>query len=176
MTATTRKITAGQAGSRWGFLSGIDIGADGDPYLDRLRILETPWLAVYLHHIHREDRDPDPHDHPWGFISLVLAGSYIERVWPDKRKPVALRYLRLHERFTFGFLGRKSAHLITTIEAPLWTLVITGPRRGDWGFWEAGRFVHWREYIGDPAAGLTAGRRGRHEDLPHPNDFSQEIR
>jgi hypothetical protein len=27
---------------RWAILSGIDVGADGDPYLDRLRLIQTP--------------------------------------------------------------------------------------------------------------------------------------
>ena len=162
MTTGTRRITAGSSHGRWGVLSGIDIGADGDPYLDRLRLIETPLFAVYLHHIHREDRDPDPHDHPWAFISLILSGSYIERVWPDKRDP-AKRYLRYHPRFCFGRLGRRAAHMITTVQMPLWTLVVTGPRRGGWGFWKDGEFVPWQEYIGDPDAGLTAGQRGRHD-------------
>jgi hypothetical protein len=30
---------------RWAILSGLDIGADGDPYLDRLRIIQTPMDA-----------------------------------------------------------------------------------------------------------------------------------
>lgn len=72
---------------RWALLSALDVG-DPDPYLDRLRLVQTPLFGLYLHHIHRPDREPDPHDHPWWFASLVL----------------------------------------------------TGPRREDWGFW--GRFVY----------------------------------
>jgi hypothetical protein len=72
---------------RWALLSALDVGADGDPYLDRLRIVQTPLFGIYLHHIHRADREPFPHDHPWWFASLVLTGSYSETVWPDKRNP-----------------------------------------------------------------------------------------
>lgn len=139
---------AGKAGSdkRWAFLEGLDIGADGDPYLDRLRIVHTPWLGLYLHHIHRPDKDLDPHDHPWAwFLRLVLAGDYTEFFWPDKRKPQRFA-TRERRRWSFGIMRRRSAHIITGIRGPLWTLVIAGPRRGEWGFWRQGQFVPWRDY------------------------------
>ena len=85
MTTSRRRLTAGRL-TRWAFFDGLNIGAEGDPYLDRLRIIQTPWFGVYLHHIHRPDSDPDPHDHPWAFASLVLTGSYRELVWPDKHQ------------------------------------------------------------------------------------------
>ena len=145
---TTRKIMSGRMPRRWGLLSGIDIGADGDPYLDRLRLIETPWFAVFLHHIHRPDKDPDPHDHPWWFVSVPLAGTYYEQVWPDKHKPGSY-YYRNRIRFSLRSLSRKSAHLIRSIEGPLWTLVLTGRSYGSesWGFWVDGRGVQWRVYI-----------------------------
>jgi hypothetical protein len=150
---STRKITVGRMPRRWGLLSGIDIGADGDPYLDRLRLIETPWFAVFLHHIHRPDKDPDPHDHPWAFWSLVLAGTYYEQIWPDKRKPGNYRY-RNRIRFSLRGLSRKSAHLIRSIEGPLWTLVVTGRSGGteSWGFWRDSEFVPWRTYISENGA------------------------
>jgi hypothetical protein len=145
---TAGRVTAGKPGDRirWAFLAGLDIGADGDPYLDRLRIVQTPWLGLYLHHIHRPDIDPDPHDHPWAFMSVVLAGSYTERVWPDKRKPGG-SVVRERPRWSMRGLGRRAAHIITDATGPLWTLVITGPRRADWGFWVHGTFVPWRQYM-----------------------------
>lgn len=149
----SEKITGGRPGSelRWAFLEAMDIGAEGDPYLDRLRIVQTPWLGVYLHHIHRPDRDDDPHDHPWSFASLVLAGSYTELLWRDK---ASLRpaLSRRHGRWSLHWVGRRSAHVITRVSGPLWTLVITGPRRGEWGFWVDGELVPWREYAGSEVA------------------------
>lgn len=132
---------------RWAFLSGFDVGRDGDPYLDRLRLVQTPWLGVYLHHIHRPDQDRDPHDHPWPFASLVLSGGYEESVWPDKRDPGTVA-VRRRPRFSLWWLGRGAAHMITRVDGSLWTLVVTGPKRGDWGFWAGGGFVPWREYLG----------------------------
>lgn len=151
MTATARQaegVVAGKSGDRkhWAFFEGLELGADGDPYLGRLRVIQTPWCGVYLHHIYRPDKDPDPHDHPWAFWSLVLCGSYREKVWPDKANPGSYRF-RVRNRWSWARTGRDAAHIITRISRPLWTLVITGPRRSDWGFWENGEFVPWREYV-----------------------------
>jgi len=146
----TEKIQGGRPGDsmRWAFLEGLDIGADGDPYLDRLRIVQTPWFGIYLHHIHRPDIDRDPHDHPWAFASVILAGYYRERAWPDKRKP-GESVLRHRMRWSLGRTSRRAAHIIERIDGPLWTLVLTGPRRAEWGFWREGTFVPWRDYISE---------------------------
>lgn len=134
---------------RWAPFSGLDIGADGDPYLDRLRIIQTPLFGLYLHHIHRADRERDPHDHPWWFASIVLAGAYQEQVWPDKRDPYVSKW-RIRRRWSAASIGLSAAHIIrTTSEAPLWTLVLTGPKRTAWGFWTDGLFTPWREYAYD---------------------------
>lgn len=151
MQSTARQaegVIAGTTGDRkrWAFFEGLDVGADGDPYLDRLRLIQTPWAGIYLHHIHRPDRDPDPHDHPWAFWSLILCGSYREQVWSDKTDIRTAR-LRSRKRWSWARTNRNAAHIITRITGPLWTLVVVGPRRADWGFWERGRFVPWREYM-----------------------------
>lgn len=144
------QVLAGKTGSelRWGFMEGMDIGSEGDPYLDRLRIIQTPLGSVYLHHIHRPDNDRDPHDHPWSFASLVIAGGYTELSWPDKRRAGQVS-TREHRRWSLHRMGRQAAHVITGIDGPLWTLVITGPRRGEWGFWHLGGFTPWREHTGE---------------------------
>lgn len=150
--SVTEQVLAGKTGDRqrWAFMEGMDIGADGDPYLDRLRIVQTPWFGVYLHHIHRPDKDRDPHDHPWPFISLVLTGSYREVVWADKLYP-GYSFSRERRRWSVARTRQLSAHMITGITGPLWTLVVTGPRRGEWGFWVDGQFVPWREYTSGTA-------------------------
>ncbi len=149
----TTSTTAGRRGARWAFLEPQSIGAEDDPYLDRLRLFQCPWFGVLLHRIHRADRDRDPHDHPWSFWSIPLCGGYQERVWPDKRDP-ANWVTRERSRFTGARRGRRCAHIITRVDGTLWTLVVTGPRRGDWGFWENGKLVPWQEYV-------SRGLRGR---------------
>ena len=132
---------------RWGLLSALDVGVEGDPYLDRLRLVQTPLFAVFLHHIHKEDGDRDCHDHPWWFASLVLTGGYREIVCPDKTNPSDFG-VRVRRPFSGATLRRRASHTITHITGPLWTLVITGPSHGtsSWGFWPDGKFVPWRAY------------------------------
>jgi hypothetical protein len=130
---------------RWGLLTALDVGADGDPYLDRLRVVQTPLFGLYLHHIHRADIEADPHDHPWWFASIVLAGSYAELVWPDKRDGSRARH-RDRRRWSLRRMGLGSSHIITRVDGPLWTLVLTGPKRASWGFWRSGQFTPWKDY------------------------------
>jgi hypothetical protein len=154
-------MTTGRRSPRWAFMEPLDIGADNDPYLDRLRLIQTPLFGIYLHHIHRPDRDRDPHDHPWWFASLVLAGGYTEEVWPDKRDR-SRSHFRRRRRWTVRSLGQSAAHMIATVDGPLWTLVLTGPRRSDWGFWTPDGFTGWRDYeYAEPATGTgtQAGAR-----------------
>lgn len=143
-------MTSKKNRDRWGLLTGLDVGADGDPYLDRLRIIQTPLFGLYLHHIHRPDREPDPHDHPWWFASIVLSGWYEELVWADKRQRALIKppmcQRRERGRWSLRHIGLRGAHIITDVRGPLWTLVLTGPKRGKWGFWTRDGFVPWREY------------------------------
>lgn len=46
--------------------------------LYRITIVRTPWFSVKLHKILASDVDRYLHDHPWHYLSLMLAGSYIE--------------------------------------------------------------------------------------------------
>jgi hypothetical protein len=120
---------------------------DGLVYLVRLRLVQTPWFGIYLHDIHEPDGDRDPHNHPWSFLSIVLRGYYVERLYihPDTRRgeyrEQRWRWLSLHR------MGRRSAHRIVEAGPGLKTLIITGPRQSGWGFFtDDGSFVPWQEY------------------------------
>ena len=133
-------MSKGRPGTRWAFLEGLDIGADNDPYLDRLRLVQTPLFGLYLHHIHRPDREHHPHDHPWWFASIVLSGVYSELVWPDKHNSGIFTW-HLRRRWSMHAMRPNSAHRIASTNGLLWTLVLTGPRVADWGFWSDGKFT-----------------------------------
>jgi hypothetical protein len=128
------------------------IAKGGHPYLDRLRLLRTPWFGVYLHRIHIPDLDRDPHDHPWWFASIVLSGGYTETVWDSLRQrqePLCETRERVRGRLSLRSLNRTQAHRITEVRGVLRTLVVTGPRRSGWGFWTDQGFVAWRDYLKD---------------------------
>jgi hypothetical protein len=128
-------------------MGAMDIGADGDPYLDRLKLIKTPLFSVYLHHIHRQDIETDPHDHPWDmFFSIPICGSYVERHWPDKHDPERCR-IRHRRRWSIARTSRRAAHMIDAVTGPLWTVVfIFGRDHDGWGFWRDGAYIPFEEY------------------------------
>lgn len=125
-----------------------------DPYLTRLRIVQTPWFGVYLHQIHRADGAREVHDHPWSFVSIILHGAYVEHREPsqatkhDATLPIDRRLgLRWFGRGYVNFLRAEDAHRIAHVAPDTWTLVLVGRRRRDWGFHTPDGWVHHKTWI-----------------------------
>ena len=105
------------------------------PYLTRYHLLSTPWGGLYLHHFHRGDQDPDPHDHPWDFWTFPLK-SYWEHdmcprtgacTWNLVRR---LRWTRRRAEYAHMVLGpegkkdpREEGVVAVRPNAGFWTLV-----------------------------------------------------
>jgi hypothetical protein len=107
-------------------------------------IPRNPWFNVYLHKFLRDDDDRAMHDHPWWFLSIMLRGSYREwrpstrgnYEWPALRHAGSFAFRRCTDRHRVELLcGR-----------PCWTLVITGAKVREWGFWCPKGFVPWQEF------------------------------
>lgn len=114
----------------------------------RWKIVGTPWFAVWVHRISEGDDRP-MHTHPWPNASLILRGSYREKTPAGTftRKPGDIICRKAED-----------AHSIA-LDAPCWTLFITGRerwvRRGDerlmdWGYRIRDALVPWWEF--DPEA------------------------
>lgn len=116
------------------------------PYLARLRIVQTPWFGVYLHDIYEPDGDRHPHDHPWTFWSFILRGEYTESYYPAPRRSPYFSNSQHWSRFSLHKMSRDAAHRIVDAAPGLKTLIITGPRKGDWGFFTESGWVSWQEY------------------------------
>lgn len=144
---------------------GQSASSANDPvvYLRRFFLFRPKWLRkiglcvdwgnLYLHHILRSDDDPDPHDHPWDFTTLVLAGGYDDEQWGwHPRRQV--RIGAFIQAVKPGMKIRRNAKHIHRVrlrnERPAWTLVRTGPYRRHWGFWTEKGFVLWWTYLGVP--------------------------
>ena len=107
-------------------------------------------VRVYLHKFVGDDWSVDLHDHPKRFWSIGLAGRYLEHRADgsvvEYRAPWVRSFPAEHRHRLTG----------PTPAAPCWTLVIVGaPVRG-WGFWHAGRFIHWRSYVAANSAEAAA--------------------
>lgn len=132
---------------------GFD-GQGGDLlYLRRLRIVQTPFGGIYLHEIREPDKDYDPHDHPFNFVSIILKGGYDEIAgYPDKWNASSFIIRRL--RGSIHRMPMTKAHRILRLHrSPTWTLVFVGPRHREWGFWQGitsgisdPHFVPWQNY------------------------------
>ena len=146
---------SGRPSPQWAFMQGYQVTKDGRPFLDRLRVVQTPWFSVLLHRIHGPDPDRDPHDHPWWFASLILSGSYDELLWdhpedigkPAARDAVGWARKRHHGRFSLMPVKLSQAHQITKVNGVLWTLVLAGRRHGSWRFWTPAGPVDWHDYL-----------------------------
>lgn len=137
----------GQRSPRWALWKHMTIPCEnGLMYLARLRIIQTPWFGIYVHDIYEPDADRDPHNHPWSFISIVLRGSYIERLYEDPLNHRDRWVSKFHLKRSVHRMGRKSAHRIVKASPGLKTLILVGPRRANWGFFTDKGYVPWQEY------------------------------
>ncbi len=131
--------------SKWAFFRWHDVIIDDVLYLSRFQILKTPWFSIKLHWFHRPDPDRDLHDHPWAFVSFILRGGYTELINYLPSCPLSI--MHKHIRW-FNFKNTVTSHRVITIKPGTLTLVITGPKKKSWGFYdeETSDFTHWRDY------------------------------
>lgn len=109
------------------------------------------------------------HNHPWWFGSLVLKGGYIEqrlliqeaqewaqlaedREWrrhllKEHNKSNPRGRINHRRRWSWQTMRLDECHRITNLDAEsVWTLVVRGPVRRKWGFFEPTGFVHSSDY------------------------------
>lgn len=104
---------------------GREVGMAECPYLKRW-VLDLRLFSIRLHNFRGSDDSRAMHDHSWGFITFILKGYY-DDVTPDGR-----------ERMNRGKISYRPPHHIHTVEVGpdgVWTIILTGPRVRDWGFW-----------------------------------------
>ncbi|ORA62180.1 hypothetical protein [Mycobacteroides franklinii] len=124
----------------------IAIGGEDDPYMLRWYLIpRNKRLNIYLHQFIRSDDDRALHDHPWWFWSFVLAGHYYEHREDGKRIKrhwLSMAYRAAKTRHRVELPKSNDPMSLLEREDCCWTIVITGPRTRDWGFWcPAGRFI-----------------------------------
>jgi hypothetical protein len=111
---------------------------DGKPYLERWIL----WCGgtLRLHRFLSSDEDRAAHDHPWWFVTVPFV-TYAEYVMEEGRLCRRLvRPFRPHVR------RASFRHRVELLSHPTWTLVLTGAKSREWGFWVQGAFVHNRDW------------------------------
>lgn len=132
--------------TKWAVMEKLDIMDIADRnsvYLRRWRLVQTPWFGIFLHKIMLPDPDRGLHDHPWSFGCLILKGGYAEDFAPHWGVGITDTPCRWKNFWRTGWgwdrrwhvMKRGGFHRITRLlGVPTWTLILVGPRRGDWGY------------------------------------------
>ena len=114
----------------------------------------TRWLPVLVLHRFLMSDTAELHDHPWGFISLVVQGGYFEHR-PDGKGGIRRRWRGV------GSIAWRRATALHRVElaatvSPVYTLVLMFPRSRDWGFAEVDNtgvslWTRWDRYLAQQA-------------------------
>lgn len=113
-------------------------GTEGE-YLHRYKLRGSNDLfAVYIHRFVEPDV-PIFHDHPWDFVSIMLAGGYTEH---RPGLPAVER-----RRGSIAYRVAEGAHWVDDLQGDTWTLILRLRRRREWGFWTRNGWTPWRDYV-----------------------------
>lgn len=151
----------GRGESPWYALKITRAARNGDILFTRFTVIATPWFAVRFHRFHRSD-SACMHDHPWPFISFILWNGYYEDTPPPGeqdpryaqskfygpgsilRRPANFRHRVVLREEHWEIRGRVTRQAHHKIYKPI-TLVITGPREREWGFWTLDGWMPWHK-------------------------------
>lgn len=121
--------------------------SDDEDYLRRFIFLKTRRFSIYLHKILADD-DICLHDHPWSFISVMLWGKYREMrrtCWLFDYEEKESEEERSAP--SVAYRPYPSPHRISLIDnKPCYTLVFTGSKVRDWGFYTKKGWIHQKKY------------------------------
>lgn len=135
MTDRTMTKPLFSKGSKWALFTKEELSySPTDPYLTRYRLIQTPWFGIFVHVIHRADREKHAwHDHPWPFVSILLRGGYTEgRPSPFRN---IISFPKHRKAPSIAYRPRNSFHHIVELDrTPTITLMLVGKRQGNWGF------------------------------------------
>jgi hypothetical protein len=106
----------------------------------RFRLWQTPFFNIYIHKLNAPQWHPECHDHPWGFVAVLLKGGYLERVGNME-----------HHRRVGSVLFRPAtfAHNVITPYGTSWSVIFATPKSREWGFLPCDRHlspVKWDVY------------------------------
>ena len=114
-----------------------DIWFHDSLYMKRWKLISLRLFGIRVHHILRSDADRELHDHPFDFISVILSGSYTEYL--------ADGTVTTYKAGSILFRRAETLHRLE-LSAPVWTFVIRGRIRREWGFMTYSGWIHWTTF------------------------------
>lgn len=149
------------------------IGSVDNPYLLRWYLIpRNRWFNIYLHKFIRDDDDRALHDHPWWFVSFLIWGRYDEVITDDGIKAiyrnapsVAYRPAEHRHRVVLPrIISVDDIGELYEYRKPAWTIVITGRKVREWGFWCPNGFVPWHKFVSHTDGGNVGLGCGENEE------------
>ncbi len=138
----------------------------GRPYLVRFSLFQLFGFSLKLHIILRGDQDRELHDHPWTFITLMLAGGYYEETFTPHQTgpyqnrgtiktwygPGSLRINRSPHPHRLDLQVEEiyvdedpEGGVFTRPEiSPAVTLVLMFPKKREWGFYTPSGWLNYK--------------------------------
>lgn len=105
------------------------VGRPECPYLIRWT-LTIGGYAIRLHHWLASDDQRHLHDHPWWMLTIMLRGGYTD-ISTDGEDYLSVGSIR--------FRPALHHHTVKVDSGGAWTLLITGRKSRNWGFYVPGR-------------------------------------
>lgn len=134
---------------------------DNDPYLTRLTVFGCSLFKIMIHWFHDSD-DECLHDHPWPFVSLIVKGGYWEYIpglsiedYARHLKKIegigaygSVEHVKWYKPWTILYRSANWIHriVIDKNNKPV-TLVVTGPKNRNWGFWTTFGWILHSNYL-----------------------------
>jgi hypothetical protein len=114
-----------------------EIGPADNPLLIRWALFRTPSFGIWIHKLCRSDYERAQHDHPFGFVSIILKNGY---------KEVTDGGILTHKPGSILVRPAEWKHRVVIDGKPSWNLLFVGRRRRRWGFFPDGKWCWWRQY------------------------------
>ena len=129
----------------------------GELHFERFALIELPFFAIYIHKIHKSDKDKHLHCHPWNFATVVLKGSYLERYMSTDLFCENQEVDRIKKPGSFSTASRNYFHKIEEIlDGPITTLFLT------WGFHK-----NWNYLVNGVRIESNTYRQLKHSTIPN---------
>jgi hypothetical protein len=142
---------AARFAKRWNFIPMRF--SPGAGFIDLLQFFATPALTVQLHYIKRPDPTYLYHDHPWSFLSLIVKGSYTEKIMRDPYDTNSYE-VKHRPRFSLHRMKNSWAHNIFESEEGTVTLFVFGRWvREGFRFYQDGKDVDMSRFSAIPGDG-----------------------
>jgi hypothetical protein len=103
------------------------LGLPECPYVHRWRLELRGAGSLRVHHWTGNDDNRAFHDHAWWFWTLVVKGGYTDN------HPGGFEILRAP---ALRYRPAEYQHAVFPHEGGAWTILLTGPKVRNWGFWE----------------------------------------